>query len=488
MKSATDRVIQAEPRLRTSPPDSRGERYEAPEHAAIAGLMLGFLRLAVTALFLTGIFVFLVAIARTPLVVLIAGRSYLYTALVAHVTFALNVWLLSFLVVLWLAEAARLSLPLRIGWLRGSAALAWLGLGLLAVIPLAGVGQPVLADYIPILLHPLFLAGLITFGAGILVAAVGFLLAVSSRLRGGLPLPTQALTIAAVGYLAALGILALTAIRDGTSNIAGLVWGTGHLLQLANAAALIAGWLLISPIPGRRSLRLAQVSLLGFIVAIAVVTLAYALAVPWESVGALFWSGVGLPLVTTWLVTLVACIRQLRRGERRLVPRQGLLVSFILFGAGGLIPLAGMGNDTRITAHYHGVVGAVTVVFMTLAYRLLARSGLRWAWPGISRFQPHLYGGGLLLIVAGLFWAGDDGTARKTFEAISSNPSLVVAEILFALGAIATVTGGIVFVVGVGRPLLPGAAAAARSSKAGSTAYPRAEALTEARWDRPDHG
>jgi hypothetical protein len=152
------------------------DTVEPPLERSAHLLMLSFLRLAVAALLVSGVFVVLVAIARTPLVELITGRGYLYTALVGHVVFALDIWLLSFAAVLWVLGMAHSgALPARIVGL--GAVLAALGSALLAAVPLAGLGQPIMADYVPVLVHPVFLLGFGLFFAGIALPAVALLAA-----------------------------------------------------------------------------------------------------------------------------------------------------------------------------------------------------------------------------------------------------------------------------------------------------------------------
>jgi cytochrome c oxidase subunit 1 len=437
------------------PPRWRGEWTQLLAPTESRALVLGFLGLSITALALAGVFVFLVATARTPLVVLIVGRDYLYTALVAHVTFALNAWLLSFIAVLWSLEAARLGMPIARGCGRLSLGLAWAGLILMAFVPLVGVGQPIMADYLPILLHPLFILGLIAFGSGIGLAALGYLDAVR-RSAERAPLEAKALTFCAGGYLAALGVLVLTALHSDRNDYASLVWGAGHLLQLVNAAGLVAAALLLAPQLSRLERWLIELGLSGFAVSMLIVVLASAHSLPWTRVAGSFWIGIALPTVTTWLVLIASWWRSYQREHIQPDQIQFLGIALVLFGVGGFIALLGLGNDTRVTAHYHGVVGAVTIVFMGLAYRVLAEAGLRPAWRTATRLQPYLYGGGLLLVIAGLFWAGEAGTARKVFQAISSDPSLIVAGSLFGLGAIGTVAGGVAFVGSTGITLLAG--------------------------------
>lgn len=442
-------------------------------HPEVVDLTLGWIRLAITALVLSGVFAVLVAMARTPLVEWIAGRSYLYTALVAHVTFSLNIWLLSFVAALWVSVAgsSRAGLAARLG--RPGLTLSWTGVAVAAMVPMMGIGQPVMADYIPILEHPLFLLGLAAFFAGIALTAVGFLFATS-----GTPVreavEVHALRISAAAYLLALAAIPLAALRGGIADHATLVWGAGHVLQLVNGAALVGAWWMLVPGMGQKSAGPIRASLWAFLVAMAIILLLYGSPIGWEALSPWFWIGVGFPIVTAWVVVLSAAVLRLRRREmssRQVTP---LLFSLALFAAGGLITLAGLGNDTRVTAHYHGTVGAVTMAFMGLTYQLFAALNIEVTWRKLSRLQPYLYGCGLLLLVVGLFWAGEAGTPRKLFEAIPKDPSLLAASAVLGTGALGTVVGGIAFILAVGVALL-------RALPAGSRAPQREPVMVAAK-------
>lgn len=441
--------------------------------AAARNLTLGWLCLAVWALVLSGVFAFLVAIARTPLVELVAGRDYLYTALVAHVTFALNVWLLSFAAALWVIVAARLGAPLpaRPAWV--SLALGWVGTILLAAVPLVGWGAPVMADYVPTLEHPLFYLGLSAYISGVCVTAVCFLTSLLRR-RSGLPLEAQALGLSACAYLGAIASFVLVGVKGEASDYASLVWGGGHLFQVVNSAALVAAWWMAAPGNIRACGFAVRVSFIGFVIALAAVELFSVTALPWDFFAPVFWAGLAVPVVTAWLVTARILYRWHKDTGLSLVEVSPLFFSLALYGVGGLIALTGMENDTRVTAHYHGVVGAVTVMFMGLTYRIFSWLGVGIQWKRVVRLQPYVYGSGLLLLIAGMFWAGEVGATRKTFEAIPKDPSLLAASAFIGIGALTTVVGGGAFVLAAGRSLL------------GELSYARPSARSRASMARAD--
>lgn len=414
-----------------------------PAHAPTRALALGYLRLAVTALLWSGIFVLLVAVGRTPLVEMIVGRDFLYVALVTHVVFALDAWLLSASAGLWVIGAARLGRPLPARPVRASLWLGWVGTALLVVVPFTGGGEPVMADYVPILLNPLFLLGLAAFFAGIAVVAVTFL----STVRGAVLSPAGlALALGALGYLGALAAFGLAALRWGLTDYGMLVWGAGHLFQLVFATSLVALWLMMVPIAGWLWRSLVTAGLVGFALATPLVLVSYVPPLSWGNIAISYWAALGVPLCLTWLAVTGTLVARAWRERRWPVTGPTVPYMLVLFAIGGLIALPGLGYDTRLTAHYHATVGAVTMGFMALVYHLAPALGRPLAWPRLARWQPHLYGLGLLCLVGGLYWAGEAGTTRKIFEAISTKPALLPAATLFGVGALVTIVGGIVFV------------------------------------------
>ncbi|MBI4213381.1 MAG: hypothetical protein HY534_03660 [Chloroflexi bacterium] len=428
-------------------------RTALEEHPALGLVALGWLSLAVLALVLSGTFVVLVAAARTPLVEFLAGHAYLYVALVAHVTFALNIWLLSFVAALWVIVAARMGHALPVRPARLGLLSSWSGALLLAAVPLVGQGQPILADYVPTLIHPLFFLGYGAYFAGLGLSAVLFLFAMR-RHTGPVPVEARALEVSAASYLLAVASYAAVVARGDAVDFASQVWGGGHLLQVGNGAALVGAWWIMLDAPPRWADRLVRTSFGSVAASLLAVGLYSFFAVSWDLLTPLFWAGLAVPLVTAWLVVAWTVLRQSVAGTIQRGSTGPLVFSLALFSLGGLIALTGMDNDTRVTAHYHGVVGAVTLIFMALTFRFCASLGIAGAWRRVARWQPAGYGMGLLLLVAGMFWAGSLGATRKTFELMPDHPALLAAGALIGLGAMVTLIAGGAFLLSVGPALL----------------------------------
>src|SRR5476649_2258120 len=115
--------------------------------------------LALTALGLSAVFAVILVVARTPF--LGQGATLFRTALVLHVSLAVQVWFLAMAAGIWSLAAPRAS-PLR--W--AAFALAMIGTVAMVCAPLAGEAAPVLSNYVPLLDSRIFLAGLCAFAVG----------------------------------------------------------------------------------------------------------------------------------------------------------------------------------------------------------------------------------------------------------------------------------------------------------------------------------
>src|SRR3990170_4035076 len=140
-------------------------------------LLYGWLLLAISSLIFAGLFAFLIAMSRTPFIQdFIWLKEFFYKGLVGHATLAFVIWFLSFMGVLWVLSAGILTKRasvFKLGW----AGLFCSSLGTLCIImtTLVGWGSPKLANYVPVLTHPLFYAGLILFALGIVLLLIDIL-------------------------------------------------------------------------------------------------------------------------------------------------------------------------------------------------------------------------------------------------------------------------------------------------------------------------
>ncbi len=438
-------------------------------------LLTGWLALAIGSLVIAGLFAILVAFTRTPAVQLLGSANAFHLALVAHVTFAFTVWFVAFTGALWIYAAWRANYRLdpRLSW--AGLSLAALGAAAMAIPAFMFSGRPYLNDYVPVIDHPLFWGGLAATGSGVALQALAYLQAwwKARRASGstGLPLHREVpealgLGVAAVAMLLSFATVIVTALRVEPSlpfgyRLRALFWGGGHLLQYVHVAAMVSVWFVAGAVavgagaPAPRVRRALLWSMVPFMVAVAA---AYLVWRPEELlmnhlVTVLTFGGLGAAGVPLALNAARGIVRA--RARPWASPLfSGTVLSFALFAIGGVMGLIGFSQDTRVPAHYHGMVGAVTLAYMALTPTLLDLTGRRQWSARLARWQPYLYGLGLLGLMVGMHWAGGHGAPRKTFGFGWANAQALVALNLMGLGSLMAIVGGLAFVTNVGLPLI----------------------------------
>ncbi|HLO76860.1 MAG TPA: cbb3-type cytochrome c oxidase subunit I [Magnetospirillum sp.] len=410
----------------------------------------GWLLLAVGALAVAGALALALALARTPGIQdrLPWGPEFFHRGLVTHVVFSFQVWLLAMVGALGAAASPSATRPL--GYV--GLALAVAGSALLLVPTLAGWGDASLNNYVPVLVHP-------TFYAGLAVLAAGVALASARALWPGAGVGPRAIALCLWSALGCFGLAAARIPADTPIELLNerLFWGGGHVLQFLNTALLMLGWQKLSRRAwGVEALppSLTAAAFAGLAAAALVAPVAYGLDVLGlahrQAFTSLLWFG--LPLSPLVMGTAVAW--RLWRGPRdwRSPAVLALAGSLAVFGLGGL---AGFGlgvADTRTPSHYHAVIGGVNLVLMGLVHVEMLPS-LRRSCPigGWVRAQFLLYGGGQMLHALGFYVAGLAGVARKTAgseQGLDSALKLAAMGMVGLGGAIA-VLGGVMFVVQV---------------------------------------
>ncbi|OJX72155.1 MAG: hypothetical protein BGO92_16650 [Magnetospirillum sp. 64-120] len=393
-----------------------------------------WLLLAVAALAVAGGLALGLALARTPVVqdYLPSGPAFFHKALVTHVVFSFQVWLLAMLAAL-AADTARLSWP----GLAGVGLCAGGGLLMLAVT-LAGWGEASLNNYVPVLDHPLYFAGLALVGAGVAAA-----------------LWRPGTGLAAVGwcYAVALGCFALAAWRlpadlDPAFRLERLFWGGGHVLQFVNTGLVMVAWQRLSGHQPTRLSRLAFTLLAVGASSAVVVELRFdPQGLAWrQAYTDLLWFMLPLPPL---LLAADVLVSSGRRPDWRSLAGGALGASWLVFALGGGAGFALGAGDTRTPSHYHAMIGGVNVALMGLVICvLLPRLGRPILSPRLPRWQIGLYGGGQLLHALGFYLAGLAGVARKTAGAEQGLDSVfkLVSMGVVGLGGAVAVLGGVLFV------------------------------------------
>jgi hypothetical protein len=447
---------------------------------ALAGELKGWAWIAVGALALAGVFALLLALSRVPGMdqAPLWPIGFFYKGLVIHVIFSLVIWLLgvfAFLTTVATREAAdgapRAGPLGRIG--QGVALVAFPFLFAPAFLDQA---QPELTNYVPLLRHPAYDAGLVLLALGVLAPVVRLFV----NLPGRRSLSTLSLSMALAGFVFVLALVSfglagvLLARQDPfLTDREALFWGGGHLLQFVYAILLLSNWRILA----RRSLGDTAVDDRVFRVAVGMIALfafpgpfLYAAFPPFShpqhEAFRLLQFGLALP-------TLMFATTLVRNGRAALGRRPWpwrdpafftLTASLVLFALGGAMGFLITGSDTRTPAHYHAVVTAVSVscAGMLLTFGLAA---LRL--PPVSaravRWLIGLYAGGQFVASIGMFVAGGYGALRKTPTGVGSlDPVAAGGMAVHGIASIFTILGGAAFVLvairALTRPRVYGAA------------------------------
>jgi hypothetical protein len=461
--NVTDLILERRSTL-TRPAPKPEVRYDltVPTGDRVA-LAWGWLALGVGALAASGVLAVLLVLSRTPgLARLFPVADFFRAALVAHVDLSVLIWFVAFAGALWSLDNTRRALAS--GWC--ALGLAAAGAVLVAVAPFAG-GTPVMANYVPVIDSKLFLAGLVALGTGMTLLVARGMLA-SSRVgpwldgTGALRFGQNgALVVTALALIAfAWSYLAVPPELDAKAYYELLFWGPGHVQQFAWTLLMLVGWLALAQASGLRVPLSPRVMVLLFAVGLVSACATTLIYLAWNVASVehhrlqtwlmRFGGGLAIAPVAAAIAWSLAC------GAGTMVPSQrplraALLMSMVLFGAGGLIGFAINGSNVRIPAHYHGAIVGVTLAMMGTTYWLLPR--LRAAEPParLATWQAYVYGGGQLAHIAGLVWSGGYGVERKVADGAIAARSLeqTLGMGLMGFGGLLAITGGAMFVVAV---------------------------------------
>jgi cytochrome c oxidase subunit I len=430
-------------------------------------LARGWLWLAVLSLVASGVFSVLLVLSRTPGINRwLPVADFFRIALVVHVDLSVLVWFIAIAGLLWSLNSAPRGLAA--GWV--ALALAGAGAALMALAPFLGRGEAVMANYIPVLDGPLFLAGLVLFGAGTallvlrslwLAPRLGVGFDGGGALRFGLNASVVATAVALLAFVWSLAAVPQTLAGKAYYEI--VFWGGGHALQFTWTLLMLVAWLWLASASGARVRLSPRIALLMFALALASV-----FVTPWaylahdiasvEHRNLLTWAmrfGGGVAILPIGLAVVLALAGAPAPGAEARPLRAALVASVVLFAAGGLIGVFISGSNVRIPAHYHGCIVGVTLALMGLVYHLLPRFGYAVPDARLATLQAWLYGSGQLLHIVGLVWSGGYGVQRKVAgaEQVLRRTGEVAGMGLMGLGGLIAIVGGLLFVVVVARAM-----------------------------------
>lgn len=432
------------------------------------------LLLAIGSLLLAGCFSLFLIVGRMPIFsTWISDPQFFKRCLVLHVDLALIVWFFSFAAALYsLLPADRSSnATFRFGI---SASIG----GVLAMV--AGTmipgSAPVLANYVPVIDNALYVGGVALFFGGLLFCFVNERLfvrrtdAVRQAHNSAFEITADAavaLKATAIAYVIAVTTFVISwaaTPRDleARTFYELIFWGGGHVLQVANVAAMLAVWLVLLGSLLRQPVLKAQTARILFAL----------LLLPHFAAPLLVWNGtiaslyrVGFTRLMQFgiapvvLVTLWICLHRVWREYRsgKILKTELCDLRFVGFAASAALTITGfcMGasirnSNTMIPAHYHASIGAVTVAFMAITYLLLKPIGFPLPVNRIRKFIPWqlaLFGFGQVIFAIGFAFGGMHGLSRKAYGAEQHVRTLgeLTGLLVMGIGGLIAVAGGLLF-------------------------------------------
>lgn len=474
-------------------------------HKPAERLMKANAVLAIVILLVGGIAALLVTLTRWPAVHLLPADRF-YQLLTMHGVNMLIFFIISFeIAVLYFCSSTllkcRLAMP-RVAWLGFALMLAGIVVNNLAV--LKGDASVMMTSYVPMPANPNFYLGLILFAVGALLGCFIFLgtLVIAKEeqtYEGSIPLVTfGALTacIIAVFTIASGAIILIPTylwsigyinhIDPATYRL--VWWALGHSSQQINVAAHVSVWYAIAAIVfGARPMS-EKVSRTAFFLYIAFLQLASAhhllvdpgLSSEWKIFNTSYAMYLAVLASMVHGLTVPGSIEVAQRAKGltnglfewlRKAPWgnpvfSGMFLSLVGFGFIGGISGVVMGteqiniiihNTIYVPGHFHAtVVIGTTLAFMALTYFLIPVLFRRQVFlPGLARWQPYLFGIGMMVFTLAMMGAGTLGVERRHWDMAFTNAMLsfdypATAYTLMGivgLSGMAAILGGAIFVL-----------------------------------------
>ena len=422
--------------------------------------------MAVVMLLIGGITALLVTLTRWPAVHLLPADRF-YQMLTIHGINMLVYWIIFFEVaVLYFCCSTllrcRIATP-RLGWL--AFALMVIGAVVNNLSVLNGDSSVMMTSYVPMPANPNFYLGLILFAVGALIACFIFLgtLVVAREEKtyeGSIPLVTfGALTACIIAiFTIAAGAIILVPTWLWSLGLIGHIdavmyrlvwWGFGHSSQQINVAAHVAVWYAIAAIVfGARPLS-EKVSRMAFLLYIFFLQLASAhhvlvdpgISSTWKIFNTSYAMYLAVLASMVHGLTVPGSIEVAQRAKGytrglfewlRKAPWgnpvfSGMFISLVGFGFIGGISGVVMGteqiniiihNTIYVPGHFHAtVVLGTTLAFMSLTYFLIPVLFRRQVFlPGLAKWQPYLFGGGMAVFTLVMMGAGTLGVERRHWD------------------------------------------------------------------------
>ncbi len=422
-----------------------------------------WLWLGVAAIAVAGLYALVPVISRTPqLQALEVVQQFFGVALVVHVDLSVLIWSLAMLGmgIALLMQPYQDRWP---GWGKAGFGCVAAATVLMAFSPLDPHWDVVKSNYIPVLQNILFFLSLGLLSAGMLITLIPVTItyACPNRWHQLDAISCGWVTAGVIVLLALLGhFLSANAIPAGLpadAHYEQLFWAGGHIMQFSFVVIAMVAWLSLATALGTRLPQRRWVLLAYMLAALGALLSFAGFILPFDSAQFVTHQTrvmieLGGLSATLLAVLLIPNLCRTPRNPANRAYLACLIMSLILFFAGGGLGLMIAGQNVTIPAHYHGMIVGITLALMGLAYTMLPKFGYKSvADTKLAFWQPLVYGIGQLMHIGGLAYCGGYGILRKTpggFEHLA--PDIKIALGIFGVGGIIAIIGGLMFVVVMG--------------------------------------
>ncbi len=463
-------------------------------------LAISWLKNGIWALAISGLYSVVLVILRTPqLSQILPDKSIFKSSLIIHVNLSVLVWLISISCIIWSYGSRKVYFG------NVFSKLALFGMVLMAISPMMGQSNPVMNNYVPILENIWFIIGISLFGCSILCFSIlvvvnsfyDFDLKKEKYLAHILPAVkiSSSLMYIMVWICFTLSYREIKALSgvlpmeiDYYYEL--LFWSGGHLLQFIYTQIVMFVWVVLAEVWLRKKLYYYKIYNILFVINLALSLVIFyghiAYQMPEYEFTEFFTNHMqfcGGIAPTLFMVVLAVDIFKSIKTKDNLTPfkmRNGisftgtaLILSILVFFAGGLIGILISGVNLSIPAHYHGSIVGISIAFLGFAYIFCFQNSI-WMrsdktiskelfilpilpkqfiqpdktlhayskWPNI---QLKVISFGQLLHISGLALAGGYGILRKNPEEKIALSAKIYMGMLGAGGLIAII-GGLMFV------------------------------------------
>jgi cytochrome c oxidase subunit 1 len=474
-------------------------------HKSAENLIKANAVVAIVFLAVGGFFGLMVALTRWPGVHLLPA-DWFYTVLTGHGLDVLLVWIIFFeIAVLYFASAillnSRLAAP-RWAWI--AFALMLIGAIMTNVAVLQGNSSVMFTSYVPMQAAPHFYLGLVLFAVGALIGCCVFFgtLVIAKEEKtyeGSVPLVTFGAIVAAIiaVFTIASGAIILVPTFLWSVGLIGNIdtlmyktiwWAMGHSSQQINVAAHVSLWYLIAAVVlGSKPLseKVSRMAFLMYILFLQLASAHHLLVEPGiSSAWKIFNTSYAMYLAVLGSMihgmSIPGAIESAQRARGytnglfewlRKAPWgnpafSGMFMSLVMFGFLGGITGVVLGteqinlimhNTLYVPGHFHAtVVAGTTLTFMAATYLLVPLIFQReLIMKGLARWQPYVFGLGVMGISTFMMGAGTLGVPRRVWDITGADAALkydysgaaYLMMGLNGLSAILAALGGVMFVV-----------------------------------------